>query len=272
MAMALQADDSDFPDKTKFYERLEEALSTRRLENSNYIRAEQYEKFIRETKEAKNNRSLSLSKRRLQRFAVCEVDGVEHLIVPLKPGETNMKFFVKVEDLYDRIKTHHTATHKGRNRIVASCNLKYKNITQEAITIFLQLCPGCLGKKKMKLRGLTVKPMVFNKFNDRCQIDLIDLQSALVECQPGDEQEVATDSYKWILVVQDHLTKYVHLRPLKSKKAVEVAHHVVEIFLDFGAPAILQSDNGRAGAPKSRKISTTWWATSTAFLDFRGRR
>ncbi|GFT16576.1 KRAB-A domain-containing protein 2 [Trichonephila clavipes] len=46
------------------------------------------------------------------------------------------------------------------------------------------------------------------------------------------------------MVYQDHLTKFVQLRPLKTKRA-EVACHVLSIFLPFGAPAILQSDNGR---------------------------
>ena len=33
--------------------------------------------------------------------------------------------------------------------------------------------------------------------------------------------------------------------PLKTKTAAEVAWHLLEIFLTFGAPAILQSDNGK---------------------------
>ena len=44
---------------------------------------------------------------------------------------------------------------------------------------------------------------------------------------------------------QDHLTKFCHLRPLKSKEAKEVARNLFEIFCQFGAPVILQSDNGK---------------------------
>ncbi|GFX28185.1 KRAB-A domain-containing protein 2 [Trichonephila clavipes] len=47
------------------------------------------------------------------------------------------------------------------------------------------------------------------------------------------------------MVYQDHLTKFVQLRPLKIKRAEEVAYHVFPIFLTFGAPSILQSDNDR---------------------------
>ncbi|XP_023213446.1 KRAB-A domain-containing protein 2-like, partial [Centruroides sculpturatus] len=46
------------------------------------------------------------------------------------------------------------------------------------------------------------------------------------------------------MVYQDHLTKFVHLLPLKTKTAEEVAYHLLQIFLTFGAPAILHSDNG----------------------------
>jgi transposase InsO family protein len=50
---------------------------------------------------------------------------------------------------------------------------------------------------------------------------------------------------KFILVYQDHLTKLVLLRSLNSKRADEVAYHLLDIFTTFGAPDILHSDNGR---------------------------
>ena len=46
------------------------------------------------------------------------------------------------------------------------------------------------------------------------------------------------------MVYQDHLTKFCILRAISSKRAVEVAHQLMDIFLLLGAPAILQSDNG----------------------------
>lgn len=64
------------------------------------------------------------------------------------------------------------------------------------------------------------------------QVDLIDMQSS----------QHAT--YKWIMVYQDHLTKFCVLRALTSKRAAEVAFQLTDIFLLLGAPVILQSDNG----------------------------
>lgn len=51
--------------------------------------------------------------------------------------------------------------------------------------------------------------------------------------------------FRFILTYQDHLTKFVTLRPLKTKTAEEVAHTLVDIFCDKGAPTLLQSDNGK---------------------------
>lgn len=75
--------------------------------------------------------------------------------------------------------------------------------------------------------------MIFSEMNSRCQVDLIDMQSD------------ADGPFRFIFVYQDHLTKFVQLRSLTSKKADEVATHLIEIFCIFGAPSILQSDNGR---------------------------
>ena len=47
------------------------------------------------------------------------------------------------------------------------------------------------------------------------------------------------------MVYQDHLTKFVDLRPLQRKSADEVVNHLLDIFSLFGFPHILQSDNGR---------------------------
>jgi IS30 family transposase len=65
-------------------------------------------------------------------------------------------------------------------------------------------------------------------------------QLDLIDCQAYPDNE-----YKFILNCQDHFTKFLHLHALKTKTAAEVAWYVMEIFLKFGAPCILQSDNGR---------------------------
>lgn len=67
----------------------------------------------------------------------------------------------------------------------------------------------------------------------RCQIDLINYQT------------LPDKDYKYILTYVNHFTKFCILSPLTSKRAEEVANALLPIFLTFGAPVILQSDNGR---------------------------
>ena len=50
---------------------------------------------------------------------------------------------------------------------------------------------------------------------------------------------------KYVMHYQDHLSKYNISRPVKSKRTTELAYHLLQIFIDFGASAILQSDNSR---------------------------
>lgn len=46
------------------------------------------------------------------------------------------------------------------------------------------------------------KPIISRELNSRCQVDLVDMQT----CKDGE--------FKFILNYQDHLTKFIQLRPL----------------------------------------------------------
>ena len=59
-----------------------------------------------------------------------------------------------------------------------------------------------------------------------------------------DTQSMVKSKFKCIKVYQDHLTKSCVFRALTSKFTTEVAFQLMDIFLLFGAPVILQSDNG----------------------------
>jgi hypothetical protein len=65
------------------------------------------------------------------------------------------------------------------------------------------------------------------EFNSRGQMDLIDMQS------------LSYNDNRYIMVCQDHMTIFVVLWPLKSKRLTDVAMQILDIFLLFGAPNIL---------------------------------
>ena len=136
--------------------------------------------------------------------------------------------------LFNVIHEAHIAVgHGGRTRMIKELNRKYKNVTVESIVTYLGLCEPCQKKQKTLKKGIVVKPILHNEMNSRWQVDLIDMHS-----NPDRDM-------KFILVYQDHLTKPVLLPSLHSKRADEVAYHLLDIYTNFGVPNILHSDNGR---------------------------
>ena len=99
--------------------------------------------------------------------------------------------------------------------------------------LHLSLCVPCLKKSTVAKNVLVIKPMIFSEMNSRAQLVFIVMQS-----QPDGD-------FKLILVYQKHLTKFVQLRPVTSKRAPDIAYQLLDIFSIFGAPNILQRDNGR---------------------------
>ncbi|XP_063889921.1 KRAB-A domain-containing protein 2-like isoform X3 [Scylla paramamosain] len=199
----------------------------------NILTAEKYGSLLQEVKEAKTaKKKTSLQYRRLKRFDVIEIGVVQKLIASSKNDE--VRYYVPAPEIFEVIKTSHVAIgHGGRDRLKCEINRKYANVTADMIKLFLTMCEVCQSKKNKKKRGLVSKPILHSELNSRCQVDLIDMQTQ------------ADGKYKFIMVYQDHLTKFVILRALQCKRAEEVAYHLVDIFLTFGAPCILQSDNGR---------------------------
>ena len=96
---------------------------------------------------------------------------------------------------------------------------KYANITRECVELYKSLCLECEKKRKRPtIKGVVVKPIRSKYLGSRGQVDLVDMQS------------MAVRNFCWIMVYQDHLTKFCILRPLASKRAAEVAYQLIDIF------------------------------------------
>ena len=94
--------------------------------------------------------------------------------------------------------------------------------------------PSTSGQNIEKIsKSLVTNPILSNEFGARGQVDLIDMIT-----NPDVE-------YNWILDYQDHFTKWVVLRPLKRKFAVDIADTLISIFYTLGAPCFRQSDSGK---------------------------
>ena len=123
--------------------------------------------------------------------------------------------------------------HGGRDRMQAYFLEHMYHIPREVTVLLLRLCPTCqAGKGRKSTLKMIHKPILPAGVGVRGQADLVDLQLC------------PDNGYKFILNYQDCFSKFVVLRPLKSKTADEVAQCLVHIFCEHGPPHILHTDNG----------------------------
>jgi hypothetical protein len=124
---------------------------------------------------------------------------------------------------------------------------KYGNVPRQALEEFLKTCPICIEGTQRISKREGIKPIITKGFNRRGQVDLIDFQS-----HPD-------EGMHWLLVYQDHGLKFCYLIPLPSKHAKGIAEKLLFIFTIQGAPAILQSDNGREFENQViRELASLW--------------
>jgi hypothetical protein len=71
-----------------------------------------------------------------------------------------------------------------------------------------------------------LKHITSNSVHDILQIDLVDMSR--------DSVIFNNVKVKYILSIMDIFSRFVWLRPLRSKSAEEVAQHLLNVFLEFG--------------------------------------
>ncbi|XP_076039096.1 KRAB-A domain-containing protein 2-like [Oratosquilla oratoria] len=171
-----------------------------------------------------------------KRYEVLRVGNADRLIRKRKDkNEHEFKFVASLEEMFGIVKTAHEAIgHEGGKKTIVEVKKKWSNITQEVCYLYISFCEHCHQKKARTIpKGLVVKPVRSHGILSRSQVDLINFQTL----PDGD--------FKYIMTYANHFSKFCVLRPLTSKRAEEVAANLLDIFLTFGAPALLQSDNGR---------------------------
>ena len=81
-----------------------------------------------------------------------------------------------------------------------------------------------------------LKPITASKVWERIQIDLMSMEDIPIVSEGK--------NYRWVLSIIDVFSQYLLLRPLHSKDTAVVAVELLQIFADFGTPAIIQTDRG----------------------------
>lgn len=221
--------------REKFNTAIQQIINNKkRDDNIFYFSSEEYSNKIQKVKELKMGRPKKTvtNYRLMRKYDVVTVGGIEKLIKPIIENDSNVLYYVTVDELFDVIQTAHLAVrHGGRNKIMAELKAKYCNVTTEAVMTYLSLCKNRQIKQCNPKIGFVTKPILHSALNSRAQIDIIDMQS----------QDY--NNYRYILNYQDHYTKFIILKPLKTRMAEEIALNLIDIYTTFGAPAILQSDD-----------------------------
>ncbi|CAF1268580.1 unnamed protein product [Rotaria magnacalcarata] len=146
------------------------------------------------------------------------------------------------EELYTKLDAcHNRVGHHGRDKAWHEIKDHYSWVPYDVVMIFIKLCDSC-SNRQIFPKFPASKPIVSIGYLTRIQIDLIDMR-----CRPD-------GSFKWILHVKDHFTKFSWVYPLESKEAEPVAEKLLNQFYSFGPPRILQSDNGKEFVARIIKV------------------
>ena len=131
------------------------------------------------------------------------------------------KRVLSIDETYDvLLRIHLEQNHVRRIGLYKRVSQEFHGITEKTCNIFLQGSEEChLRKAKKSIKSLVVKPISSTRFLSRCQVDLIDFRDMSGEHNMSE----SGIPYRWLLVYQDHFTKFIRLHPLKNKCAVEVA-------------------------------------------------
>ena len=90
--------------------------------------------------------------------------------------------------------------------------------------------------KPMFLNKAPLHPVLSSGAMNQVQIDQVDMKN--------NEVTVGSETFRYILVLLDVFSRFIFLRPMKSKSSSEVASILLHIFYDTGPPKRLQSDQG----------------------------
>lgn len=83
-----------------------------------------------------------------------------------------------MEEYYDALaEIHKDCGHGSRDKIQYKLKGRFI-IVRNAIDLFVSLCPIYESKRNIPKKGIVSKPILSRDFNERGQVDLIDLQSA----------------------------------------------------------------------------------------------
>jgi transposase InsO family protein len=144
----------------------------------------------------------------------------------------------RLGDIYDILVSRHAESgHAGALATYKRISEEFHGIPKVMVEAFLTHCQQCILKHAAHAAQRTaVTAIRVREYRERAHLDLVSMERL-----PGGVDK----DYKYILHYVDGFTRFSVLRPLRRKSAEEVTTVVLEIFLTFGSPRLLHTDNGK---------------------------
>lgn len=134
----------------------------------------------------------------------------------------------------DLLEQHHSLGHFGGLALARSImqqGKKWSSLFRDSAQ-FVSQCSQCQRYTIMKKGFHPLTPITASLPMDHISFDLFQLPTS-------------KEGYNYVLIIVDIATKYVFLRPLKTKDSISVAQQLFELFCNMGFARIIQSDNGK---------------------------
>jgi len=130
--------------ESKFYEHLNKVFETKKA-NSTFISESKYYEIINYSKQLKLEKKTNSKLKK--KYYVMTVQGEKKLIMQITAEGNCVKLYAFNEELFKIVHDIHLSIgHGGRNRMKYEINKKFKNITRETITSYLNFCESCERK------------------------------------------------------------------------------------------------------------------------------
>ena len=128
----------------------------------------------------------------------------------------------------------------GINALVSLFTMTYyyKGIRSVVTKVLKECCGTCKLSKRIETKPPPPKAIRTMGVMEVVQCDLIFISTS--KCLPTSNKH----DYKYILSVKDCFSKYCWLFPLTNKKALPIAQALKSIFVQYGSPKYLHTDNG----------------------------
>src|SRR3989338_2567370 len=144
-----------------------------------------------------------------------------------------------LEEIHDQecqkniMREHHTLGHFGGvalAKAIIMSGKRWPSLSRDC-SRYVRECRDCQKYTIYKKGYHPYSPVVATLPMDHVSVDLFQL-------------DTSSEGYNFVLLLIDICTRFVFLRPLKTKDAASVARKIFKIFCGAGFPRILQSDNG----------------------------